>query len=83
MQFLLIVTIIIVVAKAAGYLSSRLGQPAVLGELLAGLILGPTAFNMLGWSIFTAEHLGEFVRHLAEIGVLFLMLAVLMFKKKL
>jgi Kef-type K+ transport system membrane component KefB len=41
LQLLLQLSILIAAAKAAGYLSTRLGQPAVLGEILAGLILGP------------------------------------------
>jgi Kef-type K+ transport system membrane component KefB len=73
LQLILTLTIIVAVAKAAGYLSIRLGQPAVLGELLAGLLLGPTVLNMLGWPFFSDAHLGDSIKHLAEIGVLFLM----------
>ncbi|MEK7786268.1 MAG: cation:proton antiporter, partial [Chloroflexota bacterium] len=65
--------IIIFAAKAAGYLSTRLGQPAVLGELLIGLLLGPTALNLIHWPIFSNTHLGETIAHLAELGVVFLM----------
>ena len=36
LQFLLALAIIIVAAKGAGYLSTRAGLPAVLGELLEG-----------------------------------------------
>jgi Kef-type K+ transport system membrane component KefB len=73
LQFLLALAIIIAVAKSAGYLSTQVGQPAVLGELLAGLILGPTMLDMLHWPMFGDEHLGETIRHLAHLGVLFLM----------
>ena len=73
LQFLLALAIIILVAKASGYLSIRLGQPAVLGELLAGLILGPTVLNMFHWPMFGDPHLEESISHLAHIGVLFLM----------
>ena len=52
LNFMLAVAIIIVAAKLSGYLSIRLGQPSVLGELMAGLILGPTVLNMLHWPIF-------------------------------
>ena len=40
LNFIAALSIIIVVAKTSGYLSTRLGQPAVLGELIAGIILG-------------------------------------------
>jgi Kef-type K+ transport system membrane component KefB len=42
LQFILLLGIIIITAKAAGNISTRLGQPAVLGELIAGIILGPS-----------------------------------------
>jgi Kef-type K+ transport system membrane component KefB len=35
LQFILALGIIIVAAKLGGYLSSKFGQPAVAGELLA------------------------------------------------
>lgn len=73
LQFLLVLAIIVAVAKASGYASTRLGQPAVLGELLAGLVLGPTVFNMLHWPLFGDPHLGASVSHLAHLGVLLLM----------
>jgi Kef-type K+ transport system membrane component KefB len=73
LQFLLALAIIVIAAKLSGYASTRLGQPAVVGELLAGLILGPTLLDMLHWPFFTDEHLAESIGHLAELGVLFLM----------
>ena len=73
LELTLILTIIIFAAKAAGYLSVRLGQPAVLGELLIGLLLGPTGIDLVHLSIFTSEHLGETIAELAELGVIFLM----------
>jgi Kef-type K+ transport system membrane component KefB len=76
LQFILILSIIILVAKGAGYLSTRLGQPAVLGEILAGLILGPTAINILAWPVFSDTHLAETINLLAHLGVLFLMFIV-------
>lgn len=72
-QLLLALMIIIVGAKLAGLLSTRLGQPAVLGELLAGLVLGPTMLNMFEWSFFTNTHLHDTIIELAEIGVVLLM----------
>jgi len=40
LQLLLELCILITAAKLAGLISSKLGQPAVLGEILAGLLLG-------------------------------------------
>ncbi len=77
LNFLLALIIIIVAAKASGYISTRFKQPSVLGELLAGVILGPTVFDMLHvWPIFhgSEEVLGEFITLMAELGVILLML---------
>jgi Kef-type K+ transport system membrane component KefB len=75
LNFMLAVAIIIVAAKLSGYLSIRLGQPSVLGELLAGIILGPTVLNMLHWPIFAdSEGLGEIIKMMAELGVILLMM---------
>jgi Kef-type K+ transport system membrane component KefB len=73
LQFLLLLAILIAVAKGAGYLSTRLGQPAILGELLVGLILGPTVLDILHWPFFDGGHLDEMIHHLAQLGVLLLM----------
>ncbi len=75
LNFILAVAIIIVAAKLSGYISIRLGQPSVLGELIAGLILGPTVLNMLHWPIFgNSEALGETIKMMAEFGVILLMM---------
>ena len=53
LQVLLLLAGIIVVAKLSGALSVRFGQPAVLGEIAVGLILGPTVVNLLSWDMFS------------------------------
>jgi Kef-type K+ transport system membrane component KefB len=73
-SFLLLLGIIIAAAKIAGVISTRLGQPAVLGELLAGLLLGPTVFDLTHLAVFSAKgHPEEIVFELGELGVIFLM----------
>jgi len=69
----LALALIVAVAKTAGYVSVRLGQPAVLGELLVGLILGPTVLDMLHWPVFGEAHLEPVITALANLGVLVLM----------
>lgn len=73
LEFTLALAIIVIAAKAAGYASVRLKQPAVLGELLIGLILGPTVLDMLHWPLLGAGHLEETIHQLAHLGVLVLM----------
>jgi Kef-type K+ transport system membrane component KefB len=76
LDFILALTIIVIAAKVGGYISIRLGQPSVLGELVAGLLLGPTVLDMLhGWPIFSTEgELAESVLLMAELGVILLMM---------
>lgn len=74
-QFIFALGVMIAFAKAMGYLTYRLNQPAVLGELLAGVIVGPTVLNFLGNAALFPN--GHDVEHtlieMAEIGVLLLM----------
>ncbi len=39
--------LLLLVARGLGELSRRLGQPSVVGEILAGVVLGPTIFGTL------------------------------------
>lgn len=75
LQILLLLALVIAAAKLAGFLANRIGQPAVFGEILAGLVLGPTVFNILGWPMFASgsNELLTLTRELAEIGVILLM----------
>ena len=73
LQLTLSLALIIASAKLAGYLSIRIGQPAVLGELLVGILLGPSVIDLFHFTYFTDQHLPEVIHQLAEIGVLLLM----------
>ncbi|HSQ16152.1 MAG TPA: cation:proton antiporter [Anaerolineales bacterium] len=73
LELLLSLMIILVAAKAAGYLSTLARQPSVLGELLVGLLLGPSLLNLMHWPIFKAEVVQETVTLFSEMGVLLLM----------
>ena len=73
-KFILYLLVILVFAKAFGRLAERVGQPSVLGELLAGVVLSasvlaliPSAEGMVGYDVF---HL------LAEIGVVLLLFEI-------
>jgi Kef-type K+ transport system membrane component KefB len=73
LQLILSLIIIITGAKAGGWLANRLRQPAVLGELLTGLLLGPSVLDLMGWSILTNTHepelLSETILQFAELGL--------------
>ncbi|MFW5691292.1 MAG: cation:proton antiporter [Chloroflexota bacterium] len=74
----LALAIIIAAARGAGAFARRLNQPRVLGELIAGVILGPTLVDLVHSSFISTdpELLEETIRELAELGVLMLMFKV-------
>lgn len=72
LQLAFLLSIILLSAKLAGYLSVRLGQPSVLGELLVGILLGPSVIDLLNLS-FIDHSLAETIAELGELGVLLLM----------
>lgn len=71
-RLLLDLLIVIAAAKAAAELSERLKVPAVLGEILAGVAIGPSGFGL----IHLGGERGVSISLLAEIGVLLLLLQV-------
>src|SRR6202030_2490051 len=46
-SILLILLLLVALAQLLGYLFTRLRQPKVVGEILAGVILGPLVFGRL------------------------------------
>jgi Kef-type K+ transport system membrane component KefB/nucleotide-binding universal stress UspA family protein len=77
--FFLEVTLLVVVGRLLGEAMQRLRQPAVIGQLLAGIILGPSVFGgtwpSLQQTIFpvhTADR--QMLNAVSELGVLLLLL---------
>lgn len=60
--------LVLVTAWLAGRLASSFGYPSVLGELLAGIVLGPPLLNFL--------HGSEALSVLAEVGILLMMVYI-------
>lgn len=73
LQLAFLIAVILLAAKAAGYLSVRLGQPSVLGVLLVGILLGPSLLDLLQLPFIEGEKLGETIKEFGELGVLLLM----------
>ena len=71
--------IIIAAACIAGTLFIRIGQPAVVGEMIAGILLGPSLFGLLAPGAFHfvfAPASLEPLRLFSQIGVCLFMFAV-------
>jgi Kef-type K+ transport system membrane component KefB len=73
------IAIIMAAARLAGRLARRLGQPAVLGEIVAGIALGPTLLGLLPggldrvlFPIETRPYLGV----LSQVGLVLFMFIV-------
>lgn len=76
-QLFLVLGLIIATAQIMGATARAFGQPRVFGELLAGILLGPTLLDIMHWGTFDdPELLAATVEELAELGVLFLMFTV-------
>jgi Kef-type K+ transport system membrane component KefB len=67
-QFFIQLAAILIFARAGAEIAERLGAPSVIGELAAGILLGP---SLLGWLAPT-----EVIRLLAEIGIILLLFEV-------
>ena len=73
-HFFFIFIVILLAAKLAGELFERIGQPAVLGELVAGVIVGSSVLGLV--PIDPADPYGSMVHVLAEIGVAILLFEI-------
>lgn len=67
-KILLALFIVLLAAKLAAELFERIRQPAVVGEILAGIIIGPSVLNLVQST--------DALEALAEIGVIFLLFTV-------
>lgn len=68
-QFLGLLAIVLASAKLFGFLAKIVGQPAVLGELLAGVILGTSVLGLVNPK-------NEVIHLLAELGVVILLFEI-------
>jgi Kef-type K+ transport system membrane component KefB len=74
--FLADLAIIILLARLLGIAAKRLGQPPVLGEIIAGILLGPTLFHGKITATLFPITLRAPLSALANLGVVMFMFAV-------
>ena len=73
-----IVTIILV-ARLFGWIFKKIGQPTVIGEIIAGIVLGPSLVGMyfpeFSAALFPVESLGN-LKFLSQIGLILFMFVI-------
>lgn len=73
-----IVTIIFA-ARLFGWICKKIGQPTVIGEIIAGIVLGPSLIGMyfpeFSATLFPAESLGN-LQFLSQIGLILFMFVI-------
>jgi Kef-type K+ transport system membrane component KefB len=79
LALLIQITVLLLTARLFGEFAQRLGQPAVLGEILAGIFLGPSLLGNIipllhGWVIPETEIQRSLLEVITLIGALFLLL---------
>jgi Kef-type K+ transport system membrane component KefB len=78
-RLILQLAIILSVSSAVGWVFTRCGQPAVLGEMTAGILLGPSLFGLVAPQAFLfvfAPASLDALRLFSQIGVCIFMFAV-------
>ena len=73
-RLFVILGLMLLAGKFAGELFERIGQPAVLGELIAGILLGGSVLGVIPTS--AADPLTEIIAIFAEIGVVVLLFEI-------
>ena len=73
------IAVLLSTARALGEIAQRLGQPAVIGEILAGIVLGPSLLSgffpfINAWIVPQTEVQGYLLEVISLIGVMFLLL---------
>ncbi|MGY1828974.1 cation:proton antiporter [Geodermatophilus sp. SYSU D01180] len=71
--------VIMVVARLMGRLAVKVGQPAVMGEIVAGILLGPTLLGALPGDLDAAlfpDHVRPYLEVLAQLGLVLFMFLV-------
>ncbi|MCB6078827.1 cation:proton antiporter [Flavobacterium psychrophilum] len=70
---------IIIVARFFGWIFKKIGQPSVIGEIIAGIFLGPSVVGMyfpeFSLALFPTESLGN-LQFLSQIGLILFMFVI-------
>lgn len=77
--FLIQILVIIIVARFLGWIFKRIGQPMVIGEIIAGIVLGPSLLGAympdVSLFLFPKESLGN-LQLLSQVGLVLFMFVI-------
>ena len=73
LQLALLIAILLPAGKIVASISTRFGIPAILGELMVGVVAGPGCLNMLHMRLFSGTPAADAFLLLAQIGGFVLM----------
>jgi Kef-type K+ transport system membrane component KefB len=73
LQLALLIAILLPAGKIVASISTRFGIPAILGELMVGVVAGPGCFDMLHTRLFSGTPAADSFLLLAQIGGFVLM----------
>ena len=79
LHLLLALLLVVAVAQLAGQLFRRIGQPPVIGEMFAGILLGPSLLGRLAPEVsnfLLPASVAPYLRAIAQIGVVLYMFLV-------
>jgi Kef-type K+ transport system membrane component KefB len=77
--FFLAVIVVMLFARLCGSLMPKIGQPRVMGEVLAGILLGPTAFGAIDPGLQSSVFASDIVPYIgvaANLGLIFYMFLI-------
>lgn len=70
---------IVVVARIFGWIFRKIGQPSVIGEIIAGIVLGPSLFGLyfpdMKEALFPSDSLGN-LQLLSQVGLILFMFVI-------
>jgi len=73
------IVVVILVARAFGWICTKIGQPMVIGEIVAGIVLGPSLMGMylpeLSAALFPAQSMAN-LQFLSQIGLILFMFVI-------
>lgn len=73
------IVVIVIIAKLFGFLCKKIGQPSVVGEMIAGILLGPSLFGLyfpeVSGALFPPASLGN-LQLLSQVGLVLFMFIV-------